>query len=201
MLVRIQAAQQAQTAAPANQHTTERPERPERPEQPERPEAGQRTGAPSSQELRNQIRETIRAAQEAAADARNAQQEANQVRVQNGLPVVPVIPNVPAIPVQPGGLADMIPPQAVDISIAFFVMCAVMVIGWPLARAFGKRLERSGPAAIAAPALTEQLERIEQAVEAMSIEVERISESQRYLAKLQSAAPGEPAALHSGERR
>ena len=96
---------------------------------------------------------------------------------------------------------DVIPPQAVDISIAFFVMCAVMVIGWPLARAFGRRLERSGPAAAVSPAVTEQLQRIEQAVEAMSIEVERISESQRYLAKLQSAPHSEPAALDSGERR
>jgi hypothetical protein len=33
--------------------------------------------------------------------------------------------------------------------------------------------------------MSEQLERIEQAVEAMSIEIERISESQRFLTKLQ----------------
>jgi len=33
-----------------------------------------------------------------------------------------------------------------------------------------------------------RLERIEQAVEAMAIEVERISESQRYLTKLMSEA-------------
>ena len=94
----------------------------------------------------------------------------------------------------------MIPPQAVDISIAFFIMCAVMVIGWPIARAFGKRLEKSGQGAAISPAVGEQLQRIEQAVEAMSIEVERISESQRYLAKLHAPA-NEPAALDSGTRR
>jgi hypothetical protein len=203
MLVRIQAAQQGQTANPATQRTTERPERPERPEQPERPELAYPSGA-QGRELRDQIRQSIRAAQEAAADARNAQGEANQVRVQNGLPVVPPIPAIPPIPgiqVHTGGPADVIPPQAVDISIAFFVMCAVMVIGWPLARAFGRRLERSGHTAAVSPVVSEQLLRIEQAVEAMSIEVERISESQRYLAKVQSATLNESTALESGDRR
>jgi hypothetical protein len=180
MLVRIQAAQQAQSANPDAAPNSQQ----------------------SQQQLRDQIRETIRAAREAAADARNAQREANQVRVQNGLPVPPV-PAMPPMPTQvhTGAPADIIPPQAVDIAIGFFVMCAVMVIGWPLARAFGRRLERSGPAAAVSPAVAEQLQRIEHAVEAMSIEVERISESQRYLTKVQSARLNEPAALDSGERR
>jgi hypothetical protein len=95
---------------------------------------------------------------------------------------------------------DMIPPQAVDISIAFFIMIAVIIIGWPLARAMGRRLERRADApALPDPAITGQLQRIEQAVEAMSIEVERISESQRFLTKLQSGA--ERAPLGAGERR
>jgi len=184
MLVQIQAAQQAQTANPDAAPNSQQ----------------------SQQQLREQIRETIRAAREAAADARDAQREANQVRVQNGVPVPPVpamppMPPMPVIPVHTGIPGDMIPPQAVDIAIGFFVMCAVMVIGWPLARAFGRRLERSGPAAAVSPAVTEQLQRIEQAVEAMAIEVERISESQRYLTKLQSAPQKEHAALESGERR
>jgi len=174
MLVQIQAAQQAQTANPDAAPNSQQ----------------------SQQQLREQIRETIRAAREAAADARDAQREANQVRVQNGVPVppVPAIPPMPVIPVHTGVPGDMIPPQLVDIAIGFFVMCAMMVIGWPLARAFGRRLERSGPAAAVSPAVNEQLQRIEQAVEAMAIEVERISESQRYLTKLQSAPRNEPAA-------
>jgi len=196
MLVRIQAPQQAQAANPANQRTTEQPERPARPEQPARPEIAY-PGGPQGQELRDQIRQSIIAARQAAADA---QQQANQARVQNGLPVVPPVPQIPQIQVRTGGPVDVIPPQAVDISIAFFIMCAVMVIGWPIARAFGKRLERSGRGAAISPVIGEQLQRIEQAVEAMSIEVERISESQRYLAKLHAPA-SEPAALDSGTRR
>jgi hypothetical protein len=103
---------------------------------------------------------------------------------------------VPSLP------QDMIPPQVVDISIAFFIMMAVIVIGWPLARAFGKRLERRGEISAGPdPVLSGQLQRIEQAVEAMSIEIERISESQRFLAKLQGGAAPDRSALGAGERR
>ncbi|HUQ45085.1 MAG TPA: hypothetical protein VM033_00455 [Gemmatimonadaceae bacterium] len=103
---------------------------------------------------------------------------------------------------QPMGFArDVIPPQAVDISIAFFIMLAVIIIGWPLARAWGRRLERRADLpAVPTAAMASQLQRIEQAVEAMSIEVERISESQRFMAKLQSGS-AERAALETGERR
>jgi hypothetical protein len=190
---------------------------------------------PSPQELRDQIKQTILAAQDAArqaqiearSQAREAQNQArdaqnqardaaNQARdAQNQLSDaerqllqqqagLPVIAGTGSHTIQPGDFPNnVIPPQVVDISIAFFVMCAVMVIGWPLARAFGRRLERNGPAAAAAvpAAVGEQLERIEQAVEAMSIEIERISESQRFLAKLQSANTPEHAALPASDRR
>ena len=98
--------------------------------------------------------------------------------------------------------SDGIPPQVVDVFMGLFIMVAVIVIGWPLARAFGRRLER-GVVAPAAPdpALAGQLQRIEQAVEAMSIEIERISESQRFMAKLQNGASPERAALGAAERR
>lgn len=108
------------------------------------------------------------------------------------LPAVPEVPPAPTIagsrgmPFQP-----MIPPQAVEIANAFFFMCAAIIIGWPLARAFGKRIERRGEVATIDSGTAEQLQRIEHAVDAMSIEIERISESQRFLAKLQSGAPAE----------
>ena len=108
-----------------------------------------------------------------------------------------------SVQVQPAAFPnDVIPPQAVDISIAFFIMVAVILIGWPLARAMGRRLERRADApALPDPAMSGQLQRIEQAVEAMSIEIERISESQRFLAKLQSGTASERSALGAGERR
>lgn len=102
----------------------------------------------------------------------------------------------PALP------TDLIPPQAVDIAYGFFIMMAVMVVGWPLARAFGRRIERHGASpASADPAIAGQLQRIEQAVDAMSIEIERISESQRFMARLQSGGVPERSALATGGER
>jgi hypothetical protein len=78
-----------------------------------------------------------------------------------------------------------IPGEAVDIAIGFFVTFAVVIVGWPISRALGRRFERNVPAPVLQGDVTQQLQRIEQAVEAVAIEVERISESQRFLTKLQ----------------
>jgi cation transport ATPase len=82
-----------------------------------------------------------------------------------------------------------IPGEAVDIAIGFFITCAVIIVGWPIARALGRRFERRGAPPAVEAGMTDQLQRIEQAVEAIAIEVERISESQRFLAKLQEKSP------------
>jgi hypothetical protein len=160
----------------------------------------------SREELRQQIKQTIQDARDAAQDA------ASEARDAAGAQTIVIGPNAPVPPgahgrtiVLPSGMgnSDVIPPQAVDISIAFFVMCAVIVIGWPLARAFGKRLERRGEVAAVNPGIADQLQRIEQAVDAMAIEVERISESQRFMAKLQqgTGAAERAVALPQGDHR
>jgi hypothetical protein len=99
----------------------------------------------------------------------------------------------------PPDIRHIIPPQAVDIAIGFFITCAVIIIGWPIARVLGRRIERPPKRAPVSSGLGDQLQRIEQAVEAMSIEIERISESQRFMTKLRSGA----AQAHAGlpERR
>jgi preprotein translocase subunit SecF len=82
---------------------------------------------------------------------------------------------------------EIIPPQAVDISIAFFLMIAAIIIGLPIARAFARRMDRkSGGAAQIPREVTEQLTQINQAVDAIALEVERISEGQRYTTRLLS---------------
>lgn len=78
-----------------------------------------------------------------------------------------------------------IPGEAVDIAIGFFITCAVIIVGWPISRALGRRFERNVPAPALQGDVPQQLQRIEQAVEAIAIEVERISESQRFLTKVQ----------------
>ncbi|MDB4882488.1 MAG: hypothetical protein JWL95_1254, partial [Gemmatimonadetes bacterium] len=145
-------------------------------------------------ELRAQIRETIQAAQEAQRDA------AIEMSIANGQ--TPVPPALPGHTIQGPLFGDnVIPQQAVDIANGFFFMTAVMVVGWPLARAFGRRLEKGGRSIAVNPAMTEQLQRIEQAVDSMSVEIERISESQRFMAKLQSSQSAEPIALPASDRR
>lgn len=90
---------------------------------------------------------------------------------------------------------DMIPPQAVDISLAFFTMIAFIVVGLPLARAFARRMDRRGQAAAATdPDVAPRLQRIEQAVDAIAVEVERISENQRYSTRLIADMRGLPSA-------
>jgi hypothetical protein len=88
---------------------------------------------------------------------------------------------------------NVIPPQAVDISVAFFVMVAFIIVGLPLARAFARRMDRRGESASASE-VTPRLDRIEQAIEAIAIEVERVSEGQRYTTKAISDLRALPAA-------
>ncbi len=77
-----------------------------------------------------------------------------------------------------------------NIAISFFLSMAFIIVGFPIARAFARRMDRSrvgpaGPVELSRDA-TERLNRIEQAVESVAIEVERISEGQRFTTKLLS---------------
>jgi len=120
----------------------------------------------------------------AAQDALNGAQQELQ-RIQSGMQSAPG-----TFTTQPAStFGPMIPPQAVDISIAFFITCAVIVVGWPISRALGRRFEKRGATPMLDASVADQLQRIEQAVEAVAIEVERISESQRFLARLQEKSP------------
>lgn len=77
-----------------------------------------------------------------------------------------------------------IPPEAVELAEAFFFMIGTIALGIPLIRAFTRRWERPALPADTSPDVTARLERIEQAVEAVAIEVERIAEAQRFSARL-----------------
>ena len=73
------------------------------------------------------------------------------------------------------------------IPLAGMIMIVTMSLGIPLVRAWTKRWERDGLAPREPSDVSQRLERIEQAIEAMSIEVERISEGQRFTTKLLSS--------------
>ena len=94
-----------------------------------------------------------------------------------------MIPLVTAL-VQPA--PPDIPPGVIEISEAFFATIAIIALGIPIIRAFTRRLERGSTQSLpqTAPEVLSRLERIEQGVEAIAVEVERIAESQRFSAKL-----------------
>lgn len=70
------------------------------------------------------------------------------------------------------------------VSIVAMVCGAFVAVGLPIARAYARRIE-STPRSL--PRETEaRLERMEQALDAVAVEVERISEGQRFTTKLLS---------------
>jgi len=81
---------------------------------------------------------------------------------------------------------DHIPPEVVELAKVFFFTVTVMVLGLPVIRAFTRRWDRPVISDKPSAEISARLERIEQAVEAVAIEVERIAEAQRFSAKLMS---------------
>jgi hypothetical protein len=185
-------------------------------------QSGQGSGTTQSprDQIRQQVQEQVRAqVAEAQARVRAAQAEISaaqaaaraeaaarggtrgQVIITEPLPPLPPMP--PMEPMGQGpehiiqipsrfGPAD-IPPRAQEVVMMFFVTMAIIVIGLPIARAISRWIDRrSNAPAIKTADIQPHLVRIEQAVEAMAIEVERISEAQRYLTKLQTGAHADP---------
>lgn len=136
----------------------------------------------SREQLRREIQQSVRDAQiaaekaaRAAADQANAQQKVI-VGPPATVPVVGFPDNLPR---------NTIPPEAERISIAFFVMIAAVIIGLPLMRAIARRIERGTPPPAQIPnEMRQQLQQLSASVEAIAIEVERISEGQRFTTKM-----------------
>ena len=92
---------------------------------------------------------------------------------------------MPVISVNPPFSEPRIPPEAKDISIAFFVVIGAVIVGLPLMRAIAKRIERGAPPPVQVPnEVRQQLQQLSASVEAIAIEVERISEGQRFTTKM-----------------
>ncbi len=72
------------------------------------------------------------------------------------------------------------------VPIAFFAMVVSIVLGVPLVRARIRERERQSAGILPDAQSAERLARIEAAVESIAIEVERISEAQRFTTKLLS---------------
>jgi hypothetical protein len=144
----------------------------------------------SGREIAREVRDIARQAKIAAQAAkRNAQAAAPAAPAIAGQDAGHTATTVQA----PYDANNLIPPQVEDISIAFFVTVALCVVGLPLARAFARRIDRKTEVkAVAGPDLTPHIRQLQDSVDAMAIELERISEGQRFTAKLlaeRSAVP------------
>jgi hypothetical protein len=109
-------------------------------------------------------------------------------------------PMPPMPPVDTG-----IPDSVVKLVVIILCILAVTIIGLPISRAMGRRMDRK--AEPTDPEVVRRLDRIEQAIETMAVEVERVSEAQRYSAKLLTerlpeglALRGAPVGAPGGER-
>lgn len=74
----------------------------------------------------------------------------------------------------------------VIVPVSAMVMVIAIAVGLPLARAHAKRMERGIDPKALPNDLTERLTRMEQAIDSMAVEIERISEGQRFTTKLLS---------------
>jgi hypothetical protein len=71
-----------------------------------------------------------------------------------------------------------------------FLCAIVLAIGVPLARAYSRRMDAESRNPRLPTEVTERLERMEHALDSVALEVERISEGQRFTTKLLSEGKG-----------
>ena len=120
------------------------------------------------EEIQNSVRDAQIAAEKAAREAITAAQQAQ------GVTMVP-----PPLP------QEDIPPGAIAISVTFFIVVGAVIIGLPIMRALARRIDRKSaqPPQISNE-VQQQLHQLSASVEAIAIEVERISEGQRFTTKM-----------------
>lgn len=87
------------------------------------------------------------------------------------------------IPVQ-----DLVPRGAVDIAQALAAAVFFLVIGWPIARAFARRIDRRTQLMQQQGALSQAMEArfadLERNIDTVAVEMERLAEAQRFTTKL-----------------
>lgn len=93
--------------------------------------------------------------------------------------------------------------EDIVIPIAGMLMIITLSIGVPLVVGLTRRWQREAEHPRIKPDMSTRLERIEQAVDAIAIEVERISEAQRFTTKLLTdrGSSAEPSSVSGGGRQ
>jgi hypothetical protein len=71
-----------------------------------------------------------------------------------------------------------------EVAIVAIIFGTVSGMVYPLVRAWARRLESRGASTLPLQHVEDRLDRIERAVESIALEVERVSEGQRFVTKL-----------------
>jgi hypothetical protein len=136
----------------------------------------------SREQLRQQIEQSVRDAEVAAG---KAAREATEQALGGERIIVRPPPQIVTTVGVPARGENQIPPEAENIAFGFFIMVAAIIIGYPLMRAIAKRIERGAPHPAQIPNdVRDQLQQISASVDAIAIEVERVSEGQRFTTKM-----------------
>ncbi len=93
--------------------------------------------------------------------------------------------------------------EDIVIPIAGMITGVIMLLGFPLAIVYARKLwmKDSQTNVQHSPVTDHRLERIEQAIDAMAVEVERVAESQRFMTKLLSERAKEPVGIAASQSR
>jgi hypothetical protein len=99
---------------------------------------------------------------------------------------------IPGATIEPPDPPEPFDPDAAMQNVTIVSTVFTMFVLAPLAVAYARRLWRRGTAAVAElpKVLADRLTRLDQAVDAIAVEVERISEGQRFLTKVMSDQAG-----------
>jgi hypothetical protein len=110
------------------------------------------------QEIRDRIRDEINAARSEGRD-----------------------PNINFGPVD---FSNAVPRGAVIIAVMLFASIAFTLVFGPIARAYARRMDSQNQRQMSGGDLAPQIEQLQQSVDAMAMELERITEAQRFQSKL-----------------
>ncbi len=137
-------------------------------------QAGGPTGAAAPAPQVNQT--ASEAAREAAIAVREALQEVRQNQAGEAVIVQP-----------PPYRQSDIPPEVVPILEVVFGSLVAIILGYPIIRLIARLIERrSDRSLVRGDEVQRQMQQLQQSVDAMAIELERIGEGQRFQAKLLS---------------
>ena len=168
-------------------------------------------GGGANVELDQQISEQVQSEIEQAVAQANAAQNAAAAAAQVEANVVRVTPEGTIIRTDDGRelivqTEEFIPPWVHDgppdgvfmVPVALFASIAFVVVGLPIARAFARRMDGKH-AATPAVAPAAELRQLQTSIDTMAVEIERISENQRFLTRvLSDGRAAEPLPVRDG---